>query len=85
MIDIRVPIGLMFAIIGALMTVHGVSADISIYERSFGINLNLGWGAAQIVFGALMLFLGRRRKPPAARTPEGDAIERLERRRGLEH
>ena len=46
-IDIRLPIGLMFTIIGLLLAVFGLLSDTSIYQRSLGINVNLIWGGHQ--------------------------------------
>jgi len=60
-LDIRTPIGLMFGIFGLLLTGYGLATSGSpIYERSLGQNLNLGWGAVLLVFGGVMLWLGRR-------------------------
>ncbi|MCL5097575.1 MAG: hypothetical protein M1608_08615 [Candidatus Omnitrophica bacterium] len=59
-LDIRFPIGLMFALFGALLTVYGVVSDPSIYRRSLGINVNLWWGLALLVFGVLMVLFARR-------------------------
>ena len=60
-LDIRTPIGLMFGIYGLLLTGYGLATSGSpIYERSLGQNLNLGWGAVLLVFGGVMLWLGRR-------------------------
>jgi hypothetical protein len=53
-LDIRWPIGLMFALIGALLTGYGaVKASASM---SLGININLVWGLVLLVFGGAMLF-----------------------------
>ena len=43
-LDIRVPVGLMFATMGALLTGYGLFGDQAIYARSLGININLVWG-----------------------------------------
>ena len=59
-LDIRIPIGLMFSILGGLLTIYGLVSDKAIYQRSLGINVNLGWGLVILVFGVLMLILGRR-------------------------
>jgi hypothetical protein len=60
-LDIRTPIGLMFGIFGLLLTGYGLATSGSpIYERSLGQNLNLAWGAVLLVFGGVMLWLGRR-------------------------
>jgi protein-S-isoprenylcysteine O-methyltransferase Ste14 len=56
-LDIRWPIGLMFSIIGAILVVYGAvtgSGD-PMYQRSLGMNINLGWGLLLLAFGLLML------------------------------
>ena len=60
-IDIRLPIGLMFAILGVLLAGFGLVSDKAIYERSLGINVNLIWGTILIVFSVILLWLGSRR------------------------
>jgi uncharacterized membrane protein HdeD (DUF308 family) len=62
-LDIRWPIGLMFSLVGLLMTVYGFVTrdDAGVYRRSLGININLIWGVLLLVFGALMLFLASRK------------------------
>ncbi len=59
-LDIRLPIGLMFSLFGALLVVYGLVSAKSIYQRSLGININLEWGAVMLAFGVDMLLLGRR-------------------------
>lgn len=54
-LDVRWPIGGMFAIIGALLTVYGLVSPPALYERSLGINVNLWWGLVLLVFGVTML------------------------------
>ena len=54
-LDLRLPIGLMFTIFGALLTVFGIISDRAIYDRSLGINVNLWWGLVLLVFGLTML------------------------------
>ena len=65
-LDIRLPIGLMFTIIGVALAGFGLVSDRAIYERSLGINVNLWWGLVLVVFGVSMLALatraGRRRR-----------------------
>lgn len=53
--DVRLPIGLMFSIFGAMLTVYGLVSDEAIYGRSLGINVNLWWGLAVLTFGLVML------------------------------
>ena len=59
-LDIRIPIGMMFTLFGLLLTGFGWLGDKQIYQRSLGININLGWGVVMIVFGVFMLILGWR-------------------------
>lgn len=59
-LDIRLPIGAMFTLFGLLLTVFGLVGDKAIYKRSLGININLTWGVALLIFGLVMLALGRR-------------------------
>ena len=54
-LDIRLPIGLLFATLGGLLAAYGAASDRAIYQRSLGININLWWGTALLVFGAAML------------------------------
>ncbi len=66
-LDIRLPIGLMFAVIGAFLVVYGVAlSDKAIYERSLGININFWWGAILLAFGVVMFWLGPRHFNSAA-------------------
>ena len=60
-IDIRLPIGLMFAILGVLLAGFGLVSDKAIYERSLGINVNLIWGTILIAFSVVLLWLGSRK------------------------
>ena len=65
-LDIRLPIGLMFSILGLLLTGFGLLGDQTIYRRSLGINMNLWWGLAMLAFGIIMLLVGWRRAAPSA-------------------
>ena len=66
-LDIRWPIGLMFSLVGLLMTLYGVATkgNAAMYRRSLGININLIWGVVLLVFGGLMIILAIRRKDGA--------------------
>ncbi len=59
-IDIRLPIGFVFALIGILMTAFGAAGNHTIYQRSLGLNVNLDWGLVLLAFGIIMAALGRR-------------------------
>ena len=61
-IDIRTPVGLMFAAAGLLLVASGLLSDPAIFERSLGININLWWGLVMTTFGVFMLWLARRRR-----------------------
>ena len=54
-LDVRLPIGLMFAIIGSLLVGYGMLA-----AHAAGARLNVAWGFVMIAVGALMLWLSRR-------------------------
>ena len=86
-LDIRLPIGLLFSFLGLLLIGYGVLGDAAVYRRSLGININAWWGLAMLVFGAVMLFLGRRGSSVLRSTDESEEarrIEERERREGLE-
>lgn len=59
-LDIRLPIGLMFLILGLLILVYGFVSDPAIYQRSLGMNINVIWGAVMLVFGLVMFLFGLR-------------------------
>jgi hypothetical protein len=65
--DIRIPIGLLFVVLGAILTLTGLFTmnDAQMYARSLGRNMNLWTGILMLVFGGLMLIfplLGRKKK-----------------------
>lgn len=64
MIDIKIPIGFMFSIFGVILTGYGLvtMSDAAMYERSFGINVNIWSGIGMLVFGLVMLLLTKWRK-----------------------
>ena len=64
MVDIRIPIGLMFSVLGVLITIFGfvTKSDSAMYQRSLGINVNLVMGLVMLVFGLFMLYMSQRKK-----------------------
>ncbi len=63
MLDIRIPIGLMFSIFGLLITVFGLfTGGNAIYQKSLGINVNIFMGILMLVFGLIMLIFVYRKK-----------------------
>jgi ABC-type Fe3+-siderophore transport system permease subunit len=61
-LDIRLPMGLMFLVVGIMLSAYGAATngDSALYAKSLGANINLIWGAALTVFGALMVWFARR-------------------------
>lgn len=59
-LDIRIPIGSLFVVLGALLAGYGLFSNPAIYQRSLGIDINLWWGVALLVFGVAMLALAWR-------------------------
>ena len=59
-LDIRLPLGLLFTLLGAILTIYGLVSDPARYQQSLGVNINVYWGVVLLVFGLVMLFLGRR-------------------------
>jgi uncharacterized membrane protein len=64
MVDIRIPIGLMFSIVGLIISVYGffTISDINMYQKSLGINVNIIMGILMLIFGLIMLFFAFRKK-----------------------
>jgi hypothetical protein len=60
--DLRFPLGLMFTLVGGLLSIYGLLSDPALYKKSLGINVNLWWGAVMLVFGVLMLVFALRGK-----------------------
>ncbi len=55
MLDLRLPMGMMFALVGAMLAIYG-----AIYKDLVqGINVNLLWGLVLLGFGLIMLGLAR--------------------------
>ena len=66
-LDIRWPIGLMFTLIGVLLSIYGATIK-SDHAISLGININLIWGIVLLVFGVFMLLgaIKGKKNPPSA-------------------
>ena len=55
-LDIKIPIGLMFAIFGAILGIYGLSTEgNSMYDISLNININIWSGVIMFIFGVMML------------------------------
>jgi len=86
-LDIRLPIGLMFTLLGTLLAVFGLIGDKSVFQRSLGINVDLWWGLVMLVFGVVMFALGRRGTATARlaeESSEGKKIDEIEHNAGPE-
>jgi len=59
-LDLRYPIGYLFTVFGAILTIYGILSDKSIYQRSLGVNVNLYWGVVLLAFGLGMLSFAMR-------------------------
>ena len=59
-IDIRLPLGILFLLLGLTLVIYGAVSDSSLYQQSLGINMNLYWGVVLLIFGAMMFMLSRR-------------------------
>jgi hypothetical protein len=58
-LDVRWPLGLLFAMIGALLLGHGLTqADASAGGEA--TDINVWWGGVLLIFGVTVLWLARR-------------------------
>ncbi|MDR3734230.1 MAG: hypothetical protein P4L10_01695 [Acidobacteriaceae bacterium] len=61
-LDIRIPLGFVFAILGVILAGYGLfTRHSAIYAMSGGMNINLIWGLVMLLFGVIMLLLSRRK------------------------
>ncbi len=68
MLDIRIPMGAMFAILGPILIVYGLVSDPEIYNvHSLGINVNFWWGLVLTAFAVFLLAMAWRASGRARR------------------
>jgi len=80
-LDLRIPMGLMFTLVGLILTIFGLSTmGDPMYIRSLGINANLDWGIVLLIFGSAMFTLGRLGQKKADRMPPPPVAEGTVRR-----
>jgi multisubunit Na+/H+ antiporter MnhG subunit len=60
--DLKIPIGSLFSLYGALLALYGALGDPAQYNRSLGINVNAAWGLVLLLFGIALLVLKRSTK-----------------------
>jgi len=77
-LDIRIPIGFLFVLIGSILFGYGLLSPPGAGRTLSGVDLNCGWGGILIAFGVGMLLLvyrratrGRARDGAAARSAAG--------------
>jgi hypothetical protein len=62
-LDVRLPLGLLFLAIGAILACYGLlTIGSDQYDKSMGVNLNLVWGSILTILGLLTAWLGRKRR-----------------------
>lgn len=66
-LDIRLPVGLLFSILGLLLAGFGAVSEKGIYEPSLGLNVNLVWGTVLLIFGIIMVVLSNRARAKQCR------------------
>ncbi len=61
-LDLRIPMGMMFSMAGAVLLAFGVATRNrpDLYTRCFGMNPNLWSGIVVFAFGLIVVGLGRR-------------------------
>ena len=61
-VDARISVGMFFTLTGTILAAFGLSTRdrVDVYQKSLGIDANLWWGAALLVFGIVLLAFGRR-------------------------
>jgi hypothetical protein len=63
--DIRTPIGLLFTLLGVIITAQGFfTRGAAMYKHSLNININIYTGVGLLIFGGLMLWMALLSKRP---------------------
>lgn len=62
-LDIRFPIGLMFTILGLILSIYGLftNSDTEMYAKSLTININLWMGVFMLIFGGTMFYFAMKK------------------------
>ena len=83
-LDLRIPMGLMFTLVGIILTAFGIATrgNMELYSRSLGINVNMWWGIVLVIFGQIMFQLGRTSQARLAKLPPPKPDPNAEVRRG---
>src|SRR2546426_10113931 len=59
-LDVRLPIGALFSVLGVLLAAYGAATRGRPGTAPTGVPIDLVWGLVLLAFGALMLALARR-------------------------
>ena len=68
-LDVRLPIGGFFTLLGVLLTGYGWATRGAPGTAPTGVPIDLVWGGALLVFGGAMLGLARRARPSSPPGP----------------
>jgi hypothetical protein len=76
-LDLRIPMGLMFTLVGVILSAFGLATNGNeqMYAPSLGINANLWWGLVLLVFGLTMFLMGRRSQARLAKLPPERVVD----------
>ena len=83
-LDLRIPMGLLFTLVGIILTAFGIATrgNLGLYSQSLGVNVNLWWGVVLLIFGQIMFQLGRASQARQAKLPPPKADPNADVRRG---
>lgn len=63
-LDVRVPIGALFTVLGVLLTAYGALEPTAVQSAfTRGGQINMWWGLVMLVFGVFMLLIARPSRP----------------------
>jgi hypothetical protein len=57
LLDLKLPLGGLLCFYGLLLFGYGLASDSAMYEKSFGMNLNLAWGILMLAVGLVFVAL----------------------------
>jgi len=82
-LDLRIPMGMMFSIAGAVLFAFGLATRTraELYSRSFGINVDLWWGLGLLMFGIILVGMGRRGQGRIEARKQGGALQKKTKKR----
>ena len=82
-VDMRIPMGMMFSLAGTILAAFGLAVKKTpdLYAKSLGIDAALWWGLAVLVFGLIVLTMGRRGQMRIEKERAGETEDRLARRK----